>query len=579
MAFFLYKRVKKLDKNLKTLYYEYKEFYRRYCMPRLNRESSITVGNKEFIVDDLLKTIIYLPAPQVQNFFSEIGLTIPREIRIYVLREVLREKVIETRKSRLTLADEINYRLSWYTEFSETQLENLLIFFDDPKLDKEFLEDFWTDILSYIVDKKVLPKDIKRLYEMSLNHVKAVGLQLPDMKTYNKEIKNLFFDAPGKIDGLTPSKFRPVLYKSSTLNEIRDLGTKYEVDVPRRLKKSELANIIIQELKDRNKYSESTENQVRSMNVLMMQRFAIDNDIKASTELKKEEIIEYILANAKETKESYFIPASLDVYEKEVHEVVAADKSPKQTKKEPEPAKVTVTTIEEPVPVPAEIEVEKVEEVKEQAIIEEPIKEVLAHVEVDKPIQYVQQTIDISELVSEIKKLREVIELAILPKEQPLNQTYEEKQPDGMDSIPFNSSSNQNAVILNSAEFYGDPKALKKIVKNDEVEKREKLVEARKLAAATKANGKKSQKNSENSIPSDGFFSRLFKSIGKFLKKVLKYLLLVLAAIAVLLIIYTVASYYLTSVSFFTDITNFLDGIFGLNIITRLHGFMGSIGL
>ncbi len=83
------------------------------------------VGTKELKVDDILKTIVYLPATQVKAFFYDIGLTIPRELRMFVLRETLREKVIETRKSRLTLADELNYRLSWFTEFTETQLENL----------------------------------------------------------------------------------------------------------------------------------------------------------------------------------------------------------------------------------------------------------------------------------------------------------------------------------------------------------------------------------------------------------------------------------------------------------------------
>jgi len=411
-----------------------------------------------------------------------------------------------------------------------------------------------------------------------LSHVRAVGLQLPDMKTYNKDIKNLFFDAHGKIDGLTPSKFRPVLYKSSTLSEIRDLGTKYEVDVPRRLKKSELANIIIQELKDRNKYSESIETKVRGMNVLLMQRFAIDNDIKASTELKKEEIIEYILANAKETKESYFVPASLDVYEKEVHEVTADSKLPKQAKKEPEPAKVTVTTVEEPVSEPQPIEEEKVEEVNEQAIIDEPIQEVPTHVEEDKPIQYVQQTVDLSELISEIKKLREVIELAIAPKEQP-SIVHTEKQLEQADSIPLRAESDQSAVILNSAEFYGDPKALKKIVKHDEVEKREKLVEARKLAASNGTNGKKSKKNSGSSTPNDGFFSRLFGKVGKFMKKALIYLLIAIAALAVLLILYTILSYYLSSISIFSTINDFLDGILGFDTITKLHGLMTNWNL
>jgi len=168
----------------------------------------------------------------------------------------------------------------------------------------------------------------------------------------------------------------------------------------------------------------------------MMQRYAIDHDIKASTELKKEEIIEYILANAKETKESYFIPESIDVYEKEVHEVVADINPPKLAKKEPATVKATEPVKQEPTPEPVVIQevqeepvvekapepvkeekvVEKVkekpvEEVKEKAVIKEPIQEVSTRVEETKPqIQYVQQNIDISELVYEIKKLREAIE-------------------------------------------------------------------------------------------------------------------------------------------------------------------------
>ena len=578
-------------------------------MSRLNRASSVTVGNKEFIVEDLLKTIIYLPAPQVQNFFNEIGLTIPREIRMYVLREVLREKVIETRKSRLTLADEINYRLSWYTEFSETQLENLLVFFDDPKIDKDYLEDFWTDVLSYMVEKKVLPKDLKRLYDTSLTHVRAVGLQLPDMKTYNRDIKSLFFDAPGKIDGLAPSKFRPVLFKSSTLTEIRDLGSKYEVEVPRRLKKAELANIIIQELRDRNKFTEDEETKIRSMNVLMMQRYAIDHDIKASTELKKEEIIEYILANAKETKESYFIPESQEAYEKEVHEVAADNNPPKQAKKAPnegkksepvqvepviepvviqeveeekiiEEPKVETPKVEEPV---QPVQEEKVVEVKEKAVIKEPIKEISTHVEENRPVQYIQQNIDISELVYEIKKLREAIELAVVPKENSSVQVQESRQPEIIDAVTTKTKSDQKAVVLNSAEFYGNPKTLKKIVQNDEADERERLVESQKLASSIGTGDQDAKKKLADSPAEIRFFVKIFKGIGlflfKFLKFVLKYALILLAISVFLVILYAVASYYLSTVTFLTGITNFLNGLGGFNIITRLHGFMASLGM
>lgn len=540
-------------------------------MPRLTRESLVLVGTKELKVDDILKTIVYLPATQVKAFFYDIGLTIPRELRMFVLRETLREKVIETRKSRLTLADELNYRLSWFTEFTETQLENLLIFFDDPALDKAFLEDFWTDLISYIVEKGVQAKDVKKLVDQSIAHVKAVGLELPNMKTYNRDLKDLFFDSLGRIDGLPPQKFRPVLYKSSTLTEIRDLGTKYDVDVPRRLKKTELADIIIRELKERGQYTEELENQIRGMSVIVMQRFAIDHDIKASTELKKEEIIEYILANAKETKEAYFVPESPQVYEQEVEEVQKNVEQPKvvvapvvvEEKVEEEKKDVVVEEVVEPTPqVTEEIEpiVEKVEEQPVQPVKQQPVQQPYTG-----PVQYVQSTVDLSELVNEIKLLRQTIAEAT-------------KQPDVVDE-PFVEKEHQQPVMINTAEFYGKPKSLKKIIKADEVQEREKFVEEKKAASSI---GTDKDAEVEKAPAEIRFFKKVGVGLGKFLWKLLKFLLkfaLIIFAIAlVIFLLYGVLAYY-TDIAFLAGVDNFLNSIQigGQGLLARYEGLLASI--
>lgn len=540
-------------------------------MPRLTRESLVLVGTKELKVDDILKTIVYLPATQVKAFFYDIGLTIPRELRMFVLRETLREKVIETRKSRLTLADELNYRLSWFTEFTETQLENLLIFFDDPALDKAFLEDFWTDLISYIVEKGVQAKDVKKLVDQSIAHVKAVGLELPNMKTYNRDLKDLFFDSLGRIDGLPPQKFRPVLYKSSTLTEIRDLGTKYDVDVPRRLKKTELADIIIRELKERGQYTEELENQIRGMSVIVMQRFAIDHDIKASTELKKEEIIEYILANAKETKEAYFVPESPQVYEQEVEEVQKNVEQPKvvvapvvvEEKVEEEKKDVVVEEVVEPTPqVTEEIEpiVEKVEEEPVQPVKQQPVQQPYTG-----PVQYVQSTVDLSELVNEIKLLRQTIAEAT-------------KQPDVVDE-PFVEKEHQQPVMINTAEFYGKPKSLKKIIKADEVQEREKFVEEKKAASSI---GTDKDAEVEKAPAEIRFFKKVGVGLGKFLWKLLKFLLkfaLIIFAIAlVIFLLYGVLAYY-TDIAFLAGVDNFLNSIQigGQGLLARYEGILASI--
>ncbi|MBU1141834.1 MAG: hypothetical protein KKG64_04845 [Firmicutes bacterium] len=550
-------------------------------MPRLTRESNVAVGTKDYKIEELLKTIIYLPADQIKSFFIEIGLKIPRELRMFVLRETLREKVIETRKSRLTLADELNYRLSWFTEFTETQLENLLIFFDDHKIERDFLEDFWTDLISYLVEKEVSSKNLKTLLDDSITYVKKHGLELPNMKNFNRNIKDLFYDSFGRIDGLTPAKFRPVLYKSSTLSEVRDLGSKYDVDVPRRLKKTELANIIIKELKDRGQHTEKLEGEIRSMSVLVMQRFAIDHDIKASTELKKEEIIEYILANAKETKETYFVPESQEVYEKEVDEVAEHldDDLEKEEVVEEEPI-----VFDEPTPEP---EVEEKPEVEsepevEEVIKEEKIEEKPAFIEKQPVTQVVQSSIDISELVAEIRKLRETFEIALLTQKGKLDAKEEEKAnaiqvSDLQVEIPDHA-----AVILNSAEFYGDPKSLKKIIKNDEADERERFIEEKKAESSI---GSDSSED-EDQMPGElRFFGKMFKGIGKGLLKLLKFLLkfaLIVAVIGViLLILYAVLTYFVTTLTFLEGVNNFLNSIqiSGVGLLDRLHAILASLGL
>ncbi|MBU1143797.1 MAG: hypothetical protein KKH92_09180 [Firmicutes bacterium] len=525
-------------------------------MARLTRESMILVGTKEYKIEDLLKTIIYLPANYIKTFFEELGLTIPRELRIFVLREVLREKVIETRKSRLTLADELNYRLSWFTEFTETQLENLLIFFDDPKLDRDFLEEFWTDLLSYMNDKKVPAKDLKRVLDSSLAHVRANGLQLPSMKTFNRDIKDLFFDSYGRIDGLAPAKFRPVLFKSSTLHEIRDLGAKYDVDVPRRLKKTELADIIIHELKERGQHTEQLETQVRGMSVLIMQRFAIDHDIKASTELKKEEIIEYILANASETKEAYFVPDSPKVYEKEVEEVA------KHVEEEPKKVIPTVVELDE-----EDKPEEPTEEVQEEAQIDEPIEEVPTQIEETfkpvqrevQPVQYAAAPFDLGELVHEIKMLRQAVEKAVID-----NQLQVQEK----DVIPKAGSASE-PLVLNTAEFHGNPKQLKKLVKADEADARERFVEERKAQSSIGTN----KDDDDDDLPPKEAI--ILKKLGLFL---LKFILIAASIIVIVTVVYSVASYFI-QVQFLRDADAWINGLFqigGKGVVQHIHEFINN---
>lgn len=287
-------------------------------MSRLKRDSNIVVAGTTYKVGDLVAQLANLPSSEVVGFLRAIGLTIPKKIRIAVLKKVLDKPVSETIAERANLADELGYRLTWFFRYSEYQLENLLKFYNSPSLNRMYLERLWQELLNYMKDKSVSDRDLKVLVDLS---EKYTQLSDEDILAYNLALKDHFYDEAGQIDGLSQDEFRPVLYKSSTLVELRALGNKYGVNVPRRLKKDQLADIIVAELRDRNQIDKELEEKIRKMSIVVMQRFAKDNDVKASIELKKEEVIEYILSNATQTKEMYFLPSDSTIYEQEVDQV------------------------------------------------------------------------------------------------------------------------------------------------------------------------------------------------------------------------------------------------------------------
>lgn len=281
-------------------------------MTKLSKASFVLIDSQEINIGEFVEKLVNLPADVTVDFFKEIGLMIPREIRIRVLKTVLNPSVKNKMIVEENLSDEVQYRLGWYDNFSETQLINLLPQFNDDDLINKYLDELWLNLLSYIVSKKVSESDTFKLYELSQKYQYEPFF---DVTKFNKKMDVLFYDNPDEIDGLSVDKFRPVLFKSSTTVEIREIGEKYGVKVPRRIKKQELVEIIKQELKDRNQLTPDEEAKIDKLSVIPLQRYAIDHDIKASIELKKEEIIEYIIKNAKETKEKYFVPENPGVYE------------------------------------------------------------------------------------------------------------------------------------------------------------------------------------------------------------------------------------------------------------------------
>lgn len=263
-------------------------------MKALTRKSDIIINNKKMRVGELITNLKSLPSSEVRDFFIKQKKMIPRNIRCEVLRKVIADKINSDKKLVSTLTDEMNYRLNWYSKFSEYQLENYIDFFKNPEFTDYYKEELWLAIVCRHDDLKIDDITIFTLNQKSINFRIESDVNEEFME-YNRTMDCIFYDEPGCLDNLKLSDFRENLIQSSTLVELREIGSKYGIDVPRRIKKNELMDIILDELKAKNALTPELEEKIPKMSVVALQRLAKDNGIKASIELKKEDIIEYII--------------------------------------------------------------------------------------------------------------------------------------------------------------------------------------------------------------------------------------------------------------------------------------------
>lgn len=428
-------------------------------MKLLILNSDIHLSNKSYKVSEIVKSLTQLDAIDIVSFMTSLKLNVPRSLRIEVSKALLTSYVEETKEDRETLADEFNYRLRWFSEFSDQQYVNLLDYYNNKNLNQSFTNDLMLHILSYCVDSGVSEAHILELYQLGLN---KNNRSFEQIKLYNQILDPIFFDEPNYIDGLSLDRVRYIFFKGSTLVELREIGLKYGVDVPKRLKKAELLEAVYDELKERHEYTQNLADELEKKTVIAIQRFALDNKIKVSSELKKEHVIEYILEHAQQTRETYFKPETNPYsFIKEEEEIVI-----KEVKKE------TAKTV---------VAKKAIEVVEEKSIVPEKVVEEVVIVETKEVIKEVE----IEEVVIEEKKIEpevvivdteEVIENQVQLLDEAQNEAEEIEETILTEGLDIKT---MPKTFINALQFNGNVKNFKKEYSSNYSDNQETLVETK----------------------------------------------------------------------------------------------------
>ena len=279
-------------------------------MKVISRASELEINGQVMKVEDVLAVLRDLPSKEIVAFFNEQGMNMPRKVRMSALHKVL-DKRVKKEEFQKQFTDEVRYRVRWIKTFSEHQLEGTLTLISNADIYNEYRETLWLMFIKLHEELKIDDAKLAELFEKARGYKMS---QKESITEYQRGMDSLFYDERNEVDGLEYNTFREVLAKSSTLNELREIGAKYNIDVPRRIKKEELVDIIIDACSANGNFSKEDEDKVKRMSVQQLQRFAKQNGVKASIELKKEDIIEYIISRVEtEVQKSYVNLAVLDI--------------------------------------------------------------------------------------------------------------------------------------------------------------------------------------------------------------------------------------------------------------------------
>ena len=342
-------------------------------------ENILVVSHKVRDLEKVLEKLVSKDSKKVAAYLVE-NASLPRELRISALRLVLNDYVKMAKE--LVLSDEFMYRLNWYEKFSEYQLVNFWNIlatsnanvFDAEKEAVRFKRTFYLLLIMNADEVGIQDKHIDELMKL-----KTPESTIESFAEFMSESDGAFYDYEYNFDGMSYEDFKTTLKKCSTVADIRNIAAKYDINVPKRLKKEELVALVMDGLRRQGKVDENTEAQLKKMSAISLQRFAKVNGIKASTEMKKDDIVEFVMnridTSSKAVRKPRIQLATLPELEEfkfskdYLREVAAFDDEDDSPAEAPAPVVEVAPVVEEPIV--EETPVEEPEEVKEEPTKEE----------------------------------------------------------------------------------------------------------------------------------------------------------------------------------------------------------------
>ena len=251
------------------------------------QEDFIFLYSKKVKISKLVQGFTVIPSDEIVKYLKNKEIYLPNYLHKALIRKNI-APIIANAESSDKFSDEMKHRLKWFDKFTIFQLEKLAAGYQLKINVDEYKKDFW-DII------------VRNRTELGINNLEFVKLQNQTMKysrqpqeTYEELKRNfdeVYFEPVGYFDGTEMEEAKEVLSNATTLTEIRDLGRMYGVEIPRRINKKQLIDIVSIKLG----FDDAKREEISKKSILEIERYAKRRKVNVSIELKKSDMIEYII--------------------------------------------------------------------------------------------------------------------------------------------------------------------------------------------------------------------------------------------------------------------------------------------
>jgi len=389
-------------------------------------------NNQEFF--EFSKQITSIPISEITKLLEAHKIKLPLYAYRFLLKETIRFDVFEENRYQ-SYTDELKYRLRNYDNYSIFLLEKLI---DKYDLDYDLVR-FKEKLLDFLY----INRDNLKIGKSFFNELENLGKDFPEKteKLSYKQFYQIFnpvlTSTVGYIDGIHSEAWTDDMLTSHTLGDLKNLGQKYNIKVPRRINKSRLVEILTTKFR----LSEEEKQSLEKKSILDIEIYAKEKGFRISTDLKKKDMIEFLRYSMdiyhKDIPDDEFnydlpidkkTPIEIMIEEEEKAERIAKEKTEKISKEEAEKAEETKKQAKEETIVEEEIKVE--EEIQEDTDIDK-IEE-----ELEEAIEDVAEEMDedgLEEVFKEEDEETADIEIEDLEEQEPKKQ---EKPITDKESIP-----------------------------------------------------------------------------------------------------------------------------------------------